>query len=249
MNREIKVLIYLFVFGNSCWFCNAQKVFNSNKESIIGVYQVGREVIYLMPNNLFYLRRTKQLNDVIIPECTDTIAKGKWQLFKKELLWLKNSLDYNQIAFDIKQVKNFSEYSIYIKIKLPIDDAFFKGRFQIDFFFFDGIVNYQSTSDYIVLPKDKVTRSSTTCNFSLSIKDVYPNCNPGKKCYQRIYFNVFESLRKEVSLNCFVITLPNFDECFVERMDVDNDLIYHNGKNSILWRGKEYKKVKEDNSR
>lgn len=205
---------------------------------------MGREVIHLMPNNLFYLKRAKQLNDVIIPECTDTIAKGEWELFKKNFLVLKNSLDYNHIFFDIKQVKNFSDDSVYIKIELPIDDAFFKGRFEFDFFFFNGMGNYQTTSDYIVLPKSKVARGNI-CDFSLSIKDEYPNCDAGKKCYQRIYFKIFESLRKEISLNCLVITLPNFNECFVERMDMDNDLIYINGKNSILWRGKEYKKVKE----
>ncbi len=248
MKRGIKVLIYLFVFGSSCRFCNAQKTFNSNKEIIIGVYQMGREVLHLMPNNLFYLKKANQLNDAIIPECTDTIAKGEWRLFKKDFLLLTNSLDYNQVPFDIKQIKNFSDDSVYIKIELPIDDAFFKGRFEFDFFFFNGIGNYQSTSDYIVLPKDKVTRD-TTCDFSLSIKDEYPNCDAGKKCYQRIYFNVFESLRKKIFLNYFVITLPSFNECFVERMDVDNDLIYFNSKNSILWRGKEYKRVKEDNSR
>lgn len=245
MNRGIKFLIYLFVFGSSCRFCYAQKAFSSNKENIIGVYQMGREIIHLMPDNLFYLKRAKRLNDVVIPECTDTIAKGKWGLFKKDFLMLKNSLDYNQIFFDIKQVRNFSDDSVYIKIELPNDDAFFKGRFEFDFYFFTGIGgSYQSTSDYIVLPKNKVTRD-TICDFSLTIKDGYPYCDAGKKCYQRIYFRVFESLRKEISLNCLVITLPNFNECFVERMDVDNDLIYFNGKNSILWRGKGYKKVKE----
>ncbi len=50
---------------------------------------------------------------------------------------LKNSFDYNQILFDIKQVKNFSDDSVYIKIELPIDNAFFKGRFEFDFFFFN----------------------------------------------------------------------------------------------------------------
>lgn len=197
-----------------------------------------------MPNNLFFIKRAKQHNDAIVPECTDTIAKGKWELFRKDFMLLKNSFDYNQILFDIKQVKNFSDDSVYIKIELPIDNAFFKGRFEFDFFFFNGIGNFQSTSDYIVLPKDKVTRG-TICDFSLTIKDGYPYCDAGKKCYQRIYFNVFESLRKEISLNCFVITLPNFTECFVERMDIDNDLIYFKGKNGIFWRGKEYKKVKE----
>jgi hypothetical protein len=83
----------------------------------------------------------------------------------------------------------------------------------------------------------------------MAIKDNYPNCEIGKKSYQRIYFNVFENLNKRLSSNYFTITLLNFNECFVERMDLDNDLIYFNSKNSILWRGKEYKKVKENNSR
>lgn len=242
MKKVINVLFYLFIAGSSCGICQTQKVHISAREGAVGLYQIGRELIHLMPNNLFYFKRVKQPNDAFVAECTDTLAKGKWELLNNNVLLLKNSLDYNQILFDIKQVKKYSDDSVYIKIEVPSDNAFFKGRFEFYFFFFNGIGSYQSSNEYIVLPKDKVARGST-CDFSLTIKDGYPKCDVGKKCYQRIYFSVFEGLRKEVSLNYFVITLPNFTECFVEQMDVNNDLLYYNSKNTIFWRGKEFKKI------
>ncbi len=102
--------------------------------------------------------------------------------------------------------------------------------------------SYNITKDIFALPKKKVSLSATY-DFSLIIKDAYPaTCWAGHKCFQRIYFKVFNKFEFDRVSNFFTITLYNFDECFVERMDVDNDFILVDG-GEIRWRGKVYKRI------
>ena len=244
MNKIYKCLLTVLVLitfknGNCC-----DSTFLSHKNFFIGVYQSGNEQLHIKPDNTFYLNRTapKYHNDVVMPICYDTIAKGNWVSAKEDVLRLTNDSDFEKIDFDIKQEKKFSNDSIYVQILLPHDDAFFEGRFEYELYFLYGTGTYEINKNMFALPKKKVSASAAN-NFSLIIKDEYPaTCWPGQKCYQRIFFKVFDNFEFDHISNYFTITLDNFNECFVERMDVGNDFILIDG-NDIYWRGNIYKRI------
>jgi hypothetical protein len=35
----------------------------------------------------------------------------------------------------------------------------------------------------------------------------------------------------------------NFSECYVEKIDVQDELIYYNGRDEIQWRGRRYRRI------
>lgn len=239
--------IWLSVFK---LYASDTTIVNTTKK-ISGAYKCGDETIYFdTRGNTFYLKRflPKIINDVIVPFCYDTIAEGNFKVINNNVIALFNNKNYHKVYYGIKQEKKLSEDTIYFKIVLPNDDAFFARRFRYSFYF--DVPTYQKTFDntFVPIPKNVITNQySQTFLLSLLIKDLNPLGRVEEaKCYQRTSFNIFNSVEYNLSYNYFTITLLNFNECFVERMDVDNDLIYFNGENSILWRGKEYKKVKDN---
>jgi len=219
-------------------------------DNINGSFKCGIETIsFNSKKGTFYLKRSlPKLQDAIIPLCYDTIAKGSFRVISNDVITLANDKSFRNIKFDFKQETKLSADTAYYKIVLPKDDAFFPGRFR---YFISTRCQKgpgQSDSTFIAIPKSANYCQSRFLN--LLVQDLHPQwCIEEEKCYQRAFFRIFNSLEYDIHNNYFTITLLNFDECFVERMDVDNDLIYFNGKNSVLWRGKEYKRIKEDNSR
>ena len=248
--KYLLVFIWLLVFK---LYASDTTIINT-PNNIGGAYKCGDETIYFnSKENTFYLKRflPKIINDAIVPFCYDTIAEGNFKVINNNVIALFNNKNFHKVYYSIKQEKKLSEDTIYFKIILPNDDAFFARRFRYSFYF--DVPLYQKTSDsaFVLIPKNVITNQySQTFLLGLLIKDLNPLGRVEEaKSHQRTSFNIFNSVEYNLSHNYFTITLLNFNECFVERMDVDNDLIYFNGKNSILWRGKEYKKVKEDNSR
>lgn len=218
------------------------------REKVIGVYKSGQEILH-MTREGFYLERTKRTyqNDVVVPECDSVIAKGNWQLMKHGIgvAKLTNDSGFFRVAFQIRQEKLLSDDTIYIKVILPHDDAFFEGRFAYRLFFWNGAGNYVSEKSIIAIPRERVTSNGKRLNFSLYISDREPNCGEGRKCYHRLSFRVFDDFDADSDANCFTVTLPGFNKCFVDRLDVENDFIYIDG-NSIYWRGNKYKRIAGD---
>lgn len=210
-------------------------------KTLVGIYKYGRESIYINADFTFLIKRTPQRNDVVANECNDTIAKGIWQKVKDKALRLTNSSDFGKIDYDVKQQRMLSADSVYIQILLPNDDAFFNGRFEYDFFFFSGIGHFQSYKNVIALSKQLVSGSGNI-NFSFSVKDEFPNCEQGRRCYQRIYFGIFDNFLAKIGMNSFTISLNNFNECYVERMDLDNEILLIDG-NELSWRGRIYRRT------
>lgn len=160
MKITFRLIFFACILLSSHGLCRNTKQIINYRDSITGIYKSGRELIYInKKNHLFYIKRTApKLSDVVNPECTDTIAKGNWQLIKNGILKLNNSTDFEKIAFNIEQ-QNIKSDSIYIKIVLPKDDAFFERRFEYEFHFHFGMGNFKSTKNIIVLPKQEVSRS------------------------------------------------------------------------------------------
>jgi hypothetical protein len=213
--------------------------------NIDGSFKCGVETIcFNSKKNTFYLiRSSPKVQDAVIPLCYDTIAKGGFRVISSDVITLISDKNFRKIKFDVRQEKKLSGDSLYFKIVLPHDDAFFPGRFRYFITTSCQIGSGKSDSTFIAIPK-----SSNYCQsrfLNLLVQDLSPIwCIEEEKCYQRAFFRIFSSWEFDEQNNYFTITLSNFDECFVERMDVDKDLIYFNGKGSVLWRGKEYKKVR-----
>ena len=218
--------------------------FLSGRNNFVGVYRYGNEILSIRQDNTFNLKRmpSKFNNDAVLAICYDTIAKGNWQLIKKGVLRLSNDSGFEKIYFNITQDRNFSDDSVYIKILLPKNDAFFEGRFQYQFFFSPGMGIYNTHKNYFVFPRNKFSPFGYPKSF-FTIKDENPACMSGEKCYQRIYFKVFDDLRLgDSTANHITVSLTNFTECFVERMDMSDEVLLIDGSN-IQWRGKVYKKA------
>jgi hypothetical protein len=145
----------------------------------------------------------------------------------------------------LSKKKKLSDDSIYFQIILPKDDAFSANRFRYYLNGFAGMIYIKSDSSFIKVPKQKGLKFEST-NLNFLIQDLSPkNCIEEQKCYQRIYFRIFNNIAINNNSNYFTITLPDFNECYVERMDVENDFVYFDGMNNIFWHGKVYKKMQE----
>jgi hypothetical protein len=209
--------------------------------SMSGVYQCGNERIILDKDFHFYLERLPKNRDVAIFECNDTIAKGKWSLVKNGVIRLNNEPDFDIAPYKLLKEMKLSKDSVYISISLPSEIDNEENKFEFHLFFLYGIGNWKTSKKHFVLPKEMVANGNIL-NFSMTIKDNYPNCEAGHKCYQRIYFKVFENQAFDISNNFVTISLPNFNQCFVEKMDVENEYLLID-KNVIQWRGKDYHKI------
>ncbi|MEO8415637.1 MAG: hypothetical protein ABI472_18385 [Ginsengibacter sp.] len=245
----IKLKILFTFFATFTLFANSKangSILFPSRDSINGVFKFGNEFFYLNINSKsFYLKRANvtKFQDVVIPVCYDTIAKGNFKILTKNVISLCNDKNFHKISFDFKQEKKLSDDSIYFQVILPIDDAFSANRFRYHLNGFAGMIYIKSESSFNKVPKQKgVKYESTVLNFL--IQDLTPeNCIEEEKCYQRIYFRIFYNLTINNNSNYFTITLPDFNECYVERMDVENDFVFFDGKNSIFWHGNEYKRL------
>lgn len=220
--------------------CVSQKI-ESNSLKMAGRYQKlkGNELLILNGNKSFFcLRNYVQKSDVVTPLC-DTLATGVWNQ-RKTFITLKNNNDFNKIQYSILESELNSKDSIYFKIVFPQEDALDYNIFKFAIVTSPMYGQYNESSK----PEFAIARKGDVMAFNFSIKNIAPNCDFGTKCYQRIYFNVFEGYRPEKSSsNFFIITVKNFNQCFYEAMDVNGEVVGIEG-DSLFWRGNIYKKIK-----
>lgn len=234
--RLIACASFCFVFLS----CVSQKI-GDNTLNMVGHYQKikGNELLILNGNKSFFcLRNYIQKSDVVSPLC-DTLAIGAWNQ-RKTFITLKNSNDFNKIQYSILESELNSKDSIYFKIVFPQEDALDYNIFKFAIVTSPMYGQYNESSK----PEFAIARKGDVMAFNFSIKNIAPNCDFGTKCYQRIYFNVFEGYRPErSSSNFFTITVKNFNQCFYGAMDVDGEVVGIEG-DSLFWRGNIYKKIK-----
>lgn len=211
------------------------------KMKVTGRYQKlkGNELIILKDNNTFIcLRNHIQKSDVIIPLC-DTLATGLWNE-RKGFITLKNRKNFEKVDYSVVEAETGSKDSLYFKMILPVEDALnYKNfKFSVVTTPLYGQINESNKPEFAI--KNKMHGYVI---FGLAVQNLAPNCDVGEKCYQRIYFNVFEHYRSQNSnTNYFTVTLKNFNQCFYESMDVDGEIIGVEDDN-LFWRGNIYKKV------
>jgi hypothetical protein len=145
---------------------------------ISGTYKCGDETIYFdSKGNTFYLKKSlpNLINDAIMPFCYDTIAQGNFKVINNNVLTFFNNKNFHKVYYSIMQERKFSEDTIYFKIMIPNDDAFFPKRFRYRFYF--DVPLYERTSDtaFVLIPKNVISNQySQTFFLSLLIKDLSP---------------------------------------------------------------------------
>jgi len=212
----------------------------------VGQYKSNNGVqFFIKKDSSFYmLKEHNKAFDAVIPGC-DTISKGTWHFFSESVLKLSNDKAFQKVRFNISEENRSSGDSIYLKIELPKDDAFFNGRFKYQITVMGKIDFLNSTSPIIILPKKKVfDNGNLYYHLGVTIQDLSPlNCKLNGRCYQRIYFNIFEDYKLSTKSNYFTIKLTDFNDCYVERADVDNQLLFIDN-NKIHWQDIDFVRVK-----
>lgn len=239
-----KMLLRLIICASFCLVflsCVSQKIGDNPSLKMDGQYQKikGNELLLLNDDKTFIcLRNYVQKSDVVTPLC-DMLATGVWNQ-RKTFITLKNSNNFNKIEYSILESELKSKDSIYFKIILPQEDALDYNIFKFSVVTSPMYGQYNESSK----PEFAIAKKGDVAAFNLSIKNIAPNCDFGTKCYQRIYFNVFEGYKPQnSSSNFFTITVKNFNQCFYEAMDVDGEIVGIEG-DSLFWRGNVYKKIK-----
>ena len=237
----MSALLSLLLFGSYA----ADSTLVKTGKGIDGEYKCGMETLFFnSKNGSFFLKRSlPKAEDVAIPICYDTIAKGGFKFLAGNTVLLSNDKNFSNVGFDLKQEKGLSDDTVYIKVVLPQDDAFFPGRFRFLFNFECAVRQMKSDTSLIKIPRTtlNICRSYV---LSFTIQDLTPQWTiEEEKTYQRFFFKIFDRAHIDKSDNYFTVSLFNFNECYVERMDVENDLVYFDGKDTIIWRGKEYKRA------
>jgi len=246
INRYIKKYLRPFFVSGCLLLCLSSCFSQKAKQSIAGVEHIaGRylksnnnETLVLNPDSTFiYLRNHIQRSDAIISLC-DTLARGFWSQ-KKGYITLKNIGRFNEIAYSIIESESKPNDSIYFKIVLPEEDALNYKNFKFSIIPSPLRGQFNESNN----PEFAISSSSWGNTFSFVIQNIAPNCDFGKKSYQRIYFNVFERYKpKNSNSNFFIITVKSFNQCFYEAMDIDGETIGIE-LSGLFWAGSVYKKI------
>jgi hypothetical protein len=229
--KRISILFLLF-FLSSLYYLRTYSQTTArhyNLKSFVGQYKSsdGSQFIIRKDGSFFILKGHNKFFDAAIAGC-DTISKGYWHFFSESAIKLANDKNFRTVKFTELEENKFSKDSIYLKIELPKDDAFFDGRFKYQIIIMGRIDFLESTKSMIAIPKKKVFENGDLYyHLGLMIQDLSPlNCKLNGKCYQRIYFNIIDDYGLNTKSNYFTIRLTDFNNCYVECADVDNQLVF-----------------------
>jgi hypothetical protein len=240
MSKVYATFIFLLFMLN----CYCSDTTALKKEVVIdGIYKSGEETLYVnSKSGIFYLKRSRpKMQDVALSICYDTIASGVFHKINYNIFKFNNDRNYNQAKYNFNQNHKFSDDTLYFEIILPNESAFTPNRFEYQFkLSCSGEIH--STKNIIKISK-KDLRDCDNNTLGFVIQDLSPYCSEGKKCNQRIYFRIFDLLNLAHFNNYFTIALLNFSECYVEKIDVQDELIYYNGRDEIQWRGRRYRRI------
>lgn len=214
--------------------------------NISGVYenQSSLKKLELEPNGKYSIWNAENSSDLVFEECEYT-SKGKWSVMADNVIELTSEDYYTKqkgFEYEIKEENKFSQDSLYIQVNFPTDFHPVSLHFSFNY---DTSKSVTTDKTYIALPKSKYlwTRKNSTNQIGFSL-----NANVvGTKFYNsRAMFEIFEDSQEVIDthkFNYLTINLPNFDRCFFEFISYNQDLIYLNHDNNILWQGEIWKKT------
>jgi hypothetical protein len=242
INLHFLLFLSSFLISTQGYAQTTDKNFNN----AIGQYKSedGLQLVIRNDTSFYILKNHNKAFDAVIPGC-DTVTKGTWHVFSETALKLSNGEAFQSVRFDVLQENRLSTDSIYVKIELPKDDAFSPNRFRYQITVAGKIDFFESILPLITFSKKALFENGNLYyHLGLTVQDISPlNCKLNGKCYQRIYFNIFDDYKLNTTSNYFTIKLPDFNDCFVEHADVENELLFID-KNKVHWQDVDFVRVK-----
>jgi hypothetical protein len=168
-------------------------------------------------------------------------SKGQWKKLTSDVIDLTSENYYSKqegFKYDLKQESKLSQDSVYIDVILPKD---FEGVATPEF---ELLFNYKtskrirSINNRIKLSKKDYfligVKNQLTFNLIFTIK--------GERFFNnRLNYNILKDYPLEVEkFNYFIISLPNFNQCFYDFEPYYHSYIYVKDKNTLLWKGEEW---------
>ncbi len=234
--KFMKFLVMLLLVSFSFYEANAND--SINKFSIYGKYYSGNEVINICSlNKTITIVRVENINSkhLNIGLCYDTIGKGVFGFLAKNVIFIKNDKQFFQPIFKVIQTKVNPSDSFFIYIKIREVDYVNVNRFKYFIRLGTQMLNIDTNIISVKIPKNYPT------SISLSIRDLAPGLVMADRKYtERIFYSIIDSYPIDFNKNYLTIDLENFNECFLQRTDLENELLYLNKKGIVVWRGKEY---------
>jgi hypothetical protein len=206
------------------------------------LFSGGENICFDGKNGTFCLKRFPSGGeDVHLPICYDTVAKGKYRFLSSEVAQLSNDIEFLRPKVYVRKDAGFSKDTVYIHIELPKDVNFDSHRFR---YHLRWLTMWWSSTmidtPLFKIPKSQILKYSNSA-FCISMQDLSTSSffGPGI-CYQRSLFDILDDYPVDSNKNLYVVSMPEFTNCFIQRMHVENELIYVEGSDKIIWRGREY---------
>jgi len=237
--KKILILLIITVFIG----CKATKHAELDMFSASGLYENqetfekleldhdGHYILFNSPSNLG------------MDQC-EYLSKGKWSYIENKVIQL-TSEDYyqQQNGYDYKLNKEnkLSPDSLYIKVNFPTDYHPVKLHFSFNY---DATKYVNTKETFVVLPKSKYLRTGKHASnqFGLSLEADLG----GKKFHKsRASFEIFEDYKESIDsegYNFIDITLPNFDQCFIDFVSYNQDYLLVRDK-KLQWQGADWKRL------
>ena len=249
-NNVMKKILLLVISVFSLVSCKAQNTEEVNKrKEFVGRYisKQSNKNLEINSDGNYILYNPKSNGHYEIKKC-EYASKGKWSKISNDVIEITSenyTTKQKGFEYELKKEKKFSNDSLYIEIKLPTNFTDIKGEEAINFNFvfnYDNNKSYLTKMKYVILPKNKyLWDKSNPTNHLICYFDANAS---GIELYQsRIMFEIFEDYINTEKYNYLTFTLPNFDSCFFEFEPYNQELIYINNSNQLVWKGEVWEKL------
>lgn len=247
MKKAIEFLVVIILF-TSCKSVSVPEI-----DNLEGVYKLKNTVLYqalsddknykqltLFPDKTYLLSRADVDFSPAIEQC-EYASKGQWKKLSSDVIDLTSENYYSKqegFKYDLKQESKLSQDSVYIDVILPKD---FEDVATPEF---DLLFNYKtskrirSASNRIKLSKKDYSligiKNQLTLNLMFNAK--------GERFFNnRLNYNILQDYNLDTNTyNYFIISLPNFNQCFYDFEPYYHSYIYVKDKNTLMWKGEEW---------
>ncbi len=246
----MKPQILLILFASYQFGCKAQKIAQKNVSIIHqGIYKQkgSSKKLELKPDGSYTLYNPAGDGHFEIKQC-NYASKGKWKQMSSDVLEITSENYYQEqdgFKYELKKENKFSQDSLYIVVNLPDSLVYYKRGVPVDFSFtfnYNLSKSISTNKSLISLPKQKYLGLKP---IEINHIDFSLNANvSGTTLYKsRIMFKMFEEDINTEKYNCLTITLPNFNLCFFEFEPYNQELIFIEKENELIWQGKNWEKI------
>lgn len=239
-------LLIFFIFLFSCSLIKNKKVGNASGTYLLRsnlLYQAYTEknysLLHLKKDGSYVLYKSN-INFTPVFEQCDTASYGNWSKLTDDIIQITSIDNLNGLVYSIKKEKYGSSDSIYIKVNLNES--------------FDIPINYNIYFNYRSILKSEGNLMTIAKNQLPELFGNYSSYNLGffilvnPEYYSKrrnIYYDVFKNNESfDISkFNYLNINLPNFNRCFYEFENFNQEFIYFKSDKKLVWMNSIWDKI------